>query len=139
MENKYNELERLNQLKLNGTISETEFEVEKYKILNSNIKTSKNTKSKSTKCFIVVGGEMIFLIILIFLSIYHYNKADDISKTSSYYLYNNTTLKNEMQSEIEKGDSFKYASIMIGGLSIVVLITGIVFKIKEKGGIEIVN
>ena len=44
-----------------------------------------------------------------------------------------------MQSEIEKGDSFKYASIIIGGLSIVFLITGIVFKIKEKGGIEIVN
>ncbi len=139
MENKYNELERLNQLKLNGTISETEFEVEKYKILNSNINTSKNTKYKSTRCFIFVVVEIVFLIIFIFLSIYHYNKADDISKTSSYYLYNNTTLKNEMQSEIEKGDSFKYASIIIGGLSIVFLITGIVFKIKEKGGIEIVN
>ena len=138
MENKYNELDRLNKLKLNGTISETEFEVEKYKILNSN-STSKNTKCKSTRCFIFVGVEIVFLIIFIFLSVCHYNKADNISKTSSYYLYNNITLKNEMQSEIEKGNSFKYASIIIGGLSIVFLITGTVFKIKEKGGIEIVN
>lgn len=141
MENKYNELEKLNQLKSSGTITETEYEVEKYKILNSNTKTLKNTKSISTKCFIFVGVEIIFLIIFISLSIYHYNKADEISwKTSSYYTYiGDDTYKNEMQSEIEKGDSFKYASIIIGGLSTVFLITGIVFKIKEKGGIEIVN
>ncbi len=33
MENKYNELEKLNQLKSSGTITEEEFDIEKSKIL----------------------------------------------------------------------------------------------------------
>lgn len=45
MENKYNELERLNKLKESGTITEQEFEIEKTKILNNNKSNSNNNKS----------------------------------------------------------------------------------------------
>lgn len=134
MENKYNEIEKLNKLKENGTITETEFEVEKYKILNSTSRKMLNKKKISKKCFIFVGIEIICTIIFICLSIYHYGKGDEISwKTSSYYTYiGDDTYKIECDKEYEKGDTFKYASIITGGISLASLITGIIFKVKEK-------
>lgn len=141
MENKYSELEKLNQLKSDGTITEEEFEVQKSKILNSTSRKMLKKKKILKKCFIFVGIEIIFTIIFICLSIYHYGKGDEISrKTSAYYTYiSDDTYKIEYDKECEKGDTFKYASIITGGISLVSLITGIIFKVKEKGGIEIVN
>lgn len=43
------DLEKLKQLKDNGAITETEFEIEKSKILNSSINNSSNTDKKATK------------------------------------------------------------------------------------------
>ena len=62
MENKYNELERLNHLKANGTITETEFEIEKYRILNTTTE-NKNPKNKSSIFFILTGISAIITII----------------------------------------------------------------------------
>ncbi len=39
MESKYNELGKLKALKDNGIITDTEYEVQKYKILNAETKT----------------------------------------------------------------------------------------------------
>lgn len=64
MENKYNELEKLNQLKANGTITDTEFEIEKQKILNSKSNKTPTKKKKSKLLFIVIAVVLIAVIVL---------------------------------------------------------------------------
>lgn len=65
MENKYNELEKLNQLKSSGTITEEEFEIQKSKILNSqsNIKKTKKGKKKIIKILVAVIVSIIIMVL----------------------------------------------------------------------------
>lgn len=68
MENKYNELEKLNQLKANGTITDAEFEMQKQKILNSNIDDIK-IKKKLKKKPIIITIIAILIAVLIIVAI----------------------------------------------------------------------
>ncbi len=139
MDSKYNEIEKLNKLKAEGVITEAEFEMQKQTILNSNIKATKNI---SSKCFIAVGIGIALFILCIFLFKYHDEKSQDIVSewdSSHYYEERPQYILKESNQEYEKGELFKNLSIIIGSISGVVLIIGIAFKTKEKGGIKIVN
>lgn len=128
MENKYSELERLNNLKMNGTISETEFEVQKYRILNTTT-DNKGTKNKSKIFFILTGISAIITIIWCII-LYFWNDTLD---TDLYFKYHNTSLNDSISRIVDTG----LAVLVI--TTILMLILGVIFKIKEKGGIKIVD
>ena len=64
MENKYNELEKLNQLKANGTITDAEFEMQKQKILN-NKSNKTNTKKKSKLLKGIIALVLVIIIVVV--------------------------------------------------------------------------
>lgn len=128
MENKYSELERLNDLRKNGTISETEFEVQKYRILNTTT-DNKGTKNKSKILFIFSSISIVVTIVwgvLLFV-------WNDTIYTELYFKYNNISLNNSISRVLDMG----LALFVI--TTIVLTILGIIFRIKEKGGIKIVD
>lgn len=128
MENKYSELERLNNLKMNGTISETEFEIQKYRILNTTT-DNKGTKNKSKILFIFSSISIVVTIVwgvLLFV-------WNDTIYTELYFKYNNISLNNSISRVLDIG----LALFVI--TTIVLTILGIIFRIKEKGGIKIVD
>lgn len=127
MENKYNELERLNNLRKSGTISETEFEVQKYRILNTTTDT-KTKRNKSNILFICSIVGIIVSTILGFIS-YFWHNSDMYIDT----LLNNKSLNKAISFAVD--GSFKILVIT----TILIFILGIIFKIKEKGGIKIVD
>lgn len=126
MENKYNEIERLNKLKENGTITETEFEIQKYKILNS---TSNTTQTKKSKLFFILSSISIGISIIFGVISYCWHDSDMYIDT----LLNNKSLNNDISSIVN--GSFTILIIT----TIIMLVIGIIFKIKEKGGIKIVH
>jgi|GEM_PF-3190205 hypothetical protein len=130
MENKYNEIDKLNQLKENRTITETEYEVEKYKILNSKSNTTQIKISKS-KIFFILTGVSVFVTVIFGFSFYMW-------RSKSYFeimslLNSNRVLFNLMSYIIS------YGVVVLGIVNILMLVLGIIFKVKEKGGIKIVN
>lgn len=147
MENKYNELEKLNQLKANGTITDAEFEVEKHKILNNVKKThSINTKIKPKIFFIIA---IIGLIITIPLFIRHNYYAElwenlMFHNEKSYLLglnddeisKNSREERDRLEQKVIKientRDTLKYSAWASGGIATISFIVGIVFKVKEK-------
>lgn len=128
MENKYSELERLNDLRKNGTISKTEFEVQKYRILNTTTENT-NTRNKSSIFFILTGISAIITIIWCII-LYFWNDTLD---TDLYFKYHNTSLNDYISRIVDTG----LAVLVI--TTILMLILGVIFKIKEKGGIKIVD
>ena len=60
---KYEDLEQLKQLKASGSITETEFEVEKYKILNSNEANANKTEGIYVASLVL--GIIAFLLCLV--------------------------------------------------------------------------
>ena len=92
---------------------------------------------KNSKIFFiatVIG--IIITIVLIAISIYYGGRAYDIAGyTNGKSEYHNRKI--DMFSE--KEDFYKNCAFVVSGISTVLLITGIVVKIKEKGGIEIVD
>ena len=60
---KYEDLEQLKKLKASGSITETEFEVEKYKILNSNETNTNNTEGIYVASLVL--GIICFLVCLV--------------------------------------------------------------------------
>lgn len=130
MENKYNEIDKLNQLKENRTITKTEYEVEKYKILNSKSNTTQIKISKS-KIFFILTGVSVFVTVIFGFSFYMW-------RSKSYFeimslLNSNRVLFNLMSYIIS------YGVVVLGIVNILMLVLGIIFKVKEKGGIKIVN
>lgn len=114
-----------------------------------------HSKNNFKILFILAGVFLIITIIFMCLHFYWRSVVGDADLgTNGYYGYwlaqsqykNNIISRLEFK-EIEKEFNnikaicsfFKYASFSFGGITIIVLITGIVLKIKEKGGIEIVN
>jgi len=128
MENKYSELERLNNLRKSGTISEAEFEVQKYRILN----TTPDNKSKKNKSKILFIFSSISAVSTIIWGILLFVWNDTIY-TELYFKYNNISLNNSVSRVLDMG----LALFII--TTIVLTISGIIFKVKEKGGIKIVN
>ena len=140
MENKYNELEKLNQLKANGTITDAEFEVEKHKILN-NVKKNRGLK-KSKILFIVT---IIFIIITIGLFFYKNNCKQNERDYLSNHMTDDISLKykkiNQYEyDQIQKQKSKLWKSrttsenifFVSCGITIVFLVSGIVVFIVEK-------
>ena len=80
---------------------------------------------KNSKIFFiltVIG--VIITIILAAISLYYGVKAYDIAGYS--------TDNEKVEEAQEKEDLYKYTSIVTGGISVVLLTTGAVFKSKEK-------
>lgn len=124
MENKYSELERLNNLRKSGTISETEFEVQKYRILNTTT-DNKNKKNKSKMLFIF---SFISVVIGIIVGIVYY-----IWQSVLWFVVWNSNNKNMLIIDT-------ITNMLIGLLilcilsSIVSLVLAIIFRAKNKGG-----
>lgn len=129
MENKYSELERLNNLKMNGTISETEFEVQKYRILNTTT-DNKCTKNKSKILFIISGvGAVISILVGVILYMWQSTLWFD------FWVENNKNM-----SAVNTISNMLIGILVLFGVStIVLLILAVIFKIKEKGGVKIVD
>ena len=98
MESKYNELEKLNQLKADGTITSAEYEIQKQKILSQ--KPNK-TKRKSLKIIIaIIVVIAIFVIGLIFKKpISNYMLINDTEKKIGQI--NAEELENQIIKELE--------------------------------------
>lgn len=126
---KYENLVRLQKLKENGTLSNAEFEAEKQKILNN----SKVIKTKNGKARILFILFAIGTIISIIISI--------------LYFYWQSTLWFDVWVQNDRNmtmvdiitNIFVGSLILFWGATIILLIIGIALKIKEKGGIKIVN
>jgi len=130
MENKYNELERLNQLKANGTITETEFEIEKYKILNLKY-TNVHTKKNKSKLFFILSS--IGVGISIVLGVIYYMWQSTL--WFDFWVENNKNM-----SAVNTISNMLIGILVLFGVStIVLLILAVIFKIKEKGGVKIVD
>ena len=134
---KYAELERLQKLKENGTLNNAEFEAEKQKILNERNTTAKQEKKNKkgiAKIFFILFGVSAILEIISWImygvglakdngNIYYFTKEEAVGG----YFYKLIT------------DIGMYGIIVFAILLVLFLIIGIVLKIKEKGGIKIVN
>lgn len=150
MESKYNELEKLNELKANGTITDAEFEMQKQKILNNKFNVTKTKRNKSKLFFILAIIFIVITVISIGLTIYYNKIFNDIATSNEEYeatlnFYRTGNSKQidriyDQASQMENlSNIFLIVSFCIGGVSVVFVIVGIILKIKEKGGIEIVN
>ena len=123
-------------------------------ILTSNVE-HKKTKNKSKILFILTGASLLITITFVFL-FYYWNAVEDDAYwgKNGYYGYNLARLNyednfisrsefNEVEREyrnIEKtANFFEYGIFVTGGITGILLITSIVLKIKEKGGIQIVD
>ena len=136
MENKYNELAKLNQLK--ATITEQEFETQKQKILNLNAKTLKVSISKIF--FLLVGIAMIITIILSFKTNQCYknfweNWEIDSKKytmlESKWEIMKNTTILFIIMTNILFiiGNVIQFMSNKINKKKIMILLVGIIVMI----------
>lgn len=153
---KYEELERLQKLKENGTLNNAEFELEKQKILSKDdvkIKEGKKYKKGLAKIFFILT--MVGVIITIFLTIFYFYYEDEVfnknlfSEESMFAKenYNYGLITREEYKEIIDNDkkienrlhSIQYGAWGTSAITVIFLITGIIFKIKEKGGIKIVD
>lgn len=96
---------------------------------------------KSRLFFILTIIAITITVVLVSSSVYYYNKAYDISGKHTFNKETEGELLWEEKFNIanEKADFLKYTSIVIGSISVIFLATGIILKIKEKGGIEIVS
>lgn len=113
------------------------------------------SKSKAKLLFILAGIGIVMTIIFGSLHFHWKNVTGDADLgVNGYYGYwlaqseyeSNIISRSEFK-EIEKEfnsikktrDVFKYISFASGGITIIILITGVALKIKEKGGIEFVD
>lgn len=119
------DLEKLKQLKDTGAITDTEYEVQKYKILNAETKVKKN----KSKIFFIISGIGIVASIILGVVSYIWHKSDLYIDT----LLDNKSLNNMISSLVD--GSFTILIIT----TIVMLVVAIILKIKEKGGIKIVD
>ncbi len=129
---KYENLVRLQKLKENGTLSNAEFEAEKQKILD-NSKVVK-TKNGTAKILFILFGVCTILEIISWI-MYGVGLAND--NGSIYYFTKEEAVENYFYKLIT--DIGMYGIIIFAILLVLFLIIGIVLKIKEKGGIKIVN
>ncbi len=144
---RYEELERLKELKENGILTEKEFNTEKQRILNNNSKI-KIKKSKFKIFFILT----IIFAVLTIISVCLYNHFSDVAVDAlwgengyyGYFLaelqYEDNLISRDEYKEIEKEYEnitnvwafFEYARYVAGIATVIFLTTGIILKIKEK-------
>lgn len=152
---KFEELEKIQDLKNNGAITDTEFEKEKQRILNtvntSNTTNRTTSKKGTAKLFftLTVVGIIIAIVLTIGYCYYRDNVWYDIyfdytaTKRSydEYDKYSTLRGRKENKKELEEVDSkykkannilhtFEYGAWGTGGLTVAFLIIGIIFKVK---------
>ncbi len=140
---KYEELEKLQKLKESGTITEMEFEQEKQKILNSKV-NEENNKIKRSKIFFIITiiGVIITILGVIIYKCYYDNVYYDIAynDVALYYDDDVTGELGEKHERAEKEykkvstilDIIKCGAWVTGGITALMLVTGIVLKVIEK-------
>lgn len=124
---KLEELEKIRKLKDSHILTQEEFEVEKYKILNEQTTEKKGkSKKKKAKLFFILTAIGIVITIICFI-LYNWGLSLFVSKI---YM----TPQEEMQMQFSNllCDIGFYGGSIFGGISIIMLIIGIVFKVKEK-------
>lgn len=124
MDNKYNELEKLNQLKANGTITDAEFEIQKYKILNTTTETK--IKKNKSKIFFIISSVGIGISIILGIIYYFWQST----LWFDIWIENNKNM-----AVVETISNILIGSLILFGLaSIILLVLGII--IKGKGEIK---
>ena len=106
--NKYEKLDKLQELKNNGTLSESEYEVEKYKILNTNIN---NVSSGKYTASLVLGILSFFSLIISIVGLV-------ISVKAKRELESN----NEVDSKVTAGYVMSVCGLILGIIKYVGLI-----------------
>ena len=131
---KYEELERLQKLKENGTLNNAEFELEKQKILSKDdvkIKEGKTYNKGLTKIFFILFGVSVVVSIILSIIYFYWQSA----LWFDVWIQNG---KNMTMIDIIT-NIFIVSLILFWGTTIVLLIIGTLLRIKEKGGIKIVD
>lgn len=121
---------------------------------NENVESTK-LKNKFKLLFILTGVGLLITIIFVCLFFYWNSIEEDAYwGENGYYGYNLARLNYEDNfisrsefKEVEKEyrniekttNFFEYGIFATGGITVILLITGIALKIKEKGGIKIVD
>ena len=125
MDNKYEELEKWKELKANGAISEEEFEIEKYRIL-----ATKNIyKNEKSRIFFIISAITMSISLILGIISFIWHKSN---------MYIDTLIsRNNLNKMISNTVDTSFIIFII--TTAIMLIVGIIFKIKEKGGIKIVN
>jgi len=158
---KYEQLERLKKLEEDGTITTEEFEAEKQKILNEKItitRQGKKNKKGIAKIFFILTITSVIGIIIAIVLYMPYDNGDisdelELQKNKSMleYRYDNgkyTTeeyekelkkIEGEYNREVKKEEMIYNSRFVLIGLAGIFFVVGIVLKIREKGGIKIVN
>lgn len=155
------ELERLQKLKENGTLTEIEFETEKQKILNgknTTIRQEKKNKKRMAKIFFiltVISAIGIIIAIVLYMPYGNVDLSDELelqkNKSMLKLKYDNgeytraeyekelEKIEGEYNKKIKKEEMIYNSRFVLIGLAGIFLVVGIVLKIREKGGIKIVN
>ena len=131
---KYEELERLQKLKENGTLNNAEFELEKQKILSKDdvkIKEGKKYKKGLAKILFILFGVSVVVSMILSIIYFYWQSA----LWFDVWIQNG---KNMTMIDIIT-NIFIVSLILFWGTTIVLLIIGTLLRIKEKGGIKIVD
>lgn len=154
MNNKYAEIIKWQEMKQNGVITEEEFEEEKQKILSSTDTVNKTNKEQRNGARILFILTIIFLVITIIITIVDINREDgDIMAELNYKtavemnnMYNSDMAKRELQEakrELQKekliNNIYEYGRYVCAGITLVLFSMSVILKIKNKGGIKIVD
>lgn len=154
MDSKYAEIIKWQEMKQNGVITEAEFEHEKQRILSGTDTVSKMNKKQKNGARILFILTIIFLVITIIITIVDINREDgDIMAELNYRtavemnnMYNSDMAKRELQEakrELQKekliNNIYEYGRYVCAGITLVLFSTSVILKIKDKGGIKIVD
>ncbi len=100
MENKYNELKKLNQLKENGTITNAEFESQKAKILNDTTINNNSNLKKAVKILLILSIIAFILLIAIGILYRYYGHKSAMLDSMEMYLQTDTYKNLEQKCQI---------------------------------------
>lgn len=160
MNNKYVELEEWEKLRKSGAITEAEFENEKNKLLYEKreikeVNTVLDNRIKVSKLiFIICTVLLVISIIFIIINIKNsrsengdiqdeleYKTAKEMYEFTGKEKYKNEMEKIErkMKKENMTENFYCYGMYLFGGATVILLAIGVIIKVKEKGGIKIVD
>lgn len=160
MNNKYVELEEWEKLRKSGAITEAEFENEKNKLLYEKreikeVNTVLDNRIKVSKLiFIICTVLLVISIIFIIINIKNsrsengdiqdeleYETAKEMYEFTGKEKYKNEMEKIErkMKKENMTENFYCYGMYLFGGATVILLAIGVIIKVKEKGGIKIVD
>lgn len=146
---KFEELEKIQQLKESGAITQAEFEVEKQKILNLKEK-AKGKMHKSKLFFLLTKILLVITMIFIVITCWWHNVPYQESEENFHNTredYENGEIsesrfeqvKDKYWYNVDIKDCLIYSSCAFGGISTILFVTAITLKIKEKRNAKFVS